>query len=231
MGVPQLVIFDCDGVLIDSEWIACRVDAQCLQEAGFAITEHEVRARWVGKTGLTMFAEIEAEHGRPVTPELRASIFARVLAAFDAELRAIPGVAEAIDRLGAPVCVASGSHPERLRHTLGLVGLWDRFAPNVFSATMVARGKPAPDLFLFAAERMGAAPSDCVVIEDSLPGVAAGIAAGMRVLGFAGGGHCGPEHAGRLATAGAAQVFDNMARLPDLLGAAYARLPVGGSPR
>jgi beta-phosphoglucomutase-like phosphatase (HAD superfamily) len=115
--------------------------------------------------------------------------------------------------------VASSSQPERLRHTLGVTGLWPHFEPYVFSATMVRNGKPAPDLFLYAAEKMGAVPRDCVVIEDSRAGVAAGRAAGMRVLGFTGASHCAPGHDARLREAGADAVFTDMRRLPELLAA------------
>src|SRR5439155_19109713 len=109
------------------------------------------------------------------------------------------------------------SSPERLRHSLSLVGLYERFHPHIFSANEVARGKPAPDLFLHAAARMAATPQDCVVVEDSLPGVAAALAAGMTVIGFTGGGHCRPGHAARLATAGAAPVIAAMSDLPAVL--------------
>ena len=129
----------------------------------------------------------------------------RVAAAFDAELAPIAGVEAALAALPYRRCVASSSAPERLRHSLSLTGLLHWFEPHVFSATQVARGKPAPDLFLFAAASMQAAPATCVVIEDSVPGVQAAVAAGMRVIGFTGGGHCRPGHAERLRAAGAAR--------------------------
>ena len=131
----------------------------------------------------------------------------------------MPGIADVLTMIAAPVCVASSSSPERLRCALECVGLYDHFAPHIFSATMVVRGKPAPDLFLFAAEQMQAAPSRCLVIEDSVAGIQAARAAGMAVLGFCGGGHCGPAHAERLARAGAEIVFRDMRRLPHLLPA------------
>lgn len=129
----------------------------------------------------------------------------------------MPGIHALLDRISAPVCVASSSRPERLAHTLGLTGLHHRFAPNVFSASQVANGKPAPDLFLFAAARMGAAPARCFVVEDSVAGVQAGVAAGMTVLGFCGGGHCPPEHGRALRAAGARAVFAHMDALRDPL--------------
>lgn len=216
---PSLVIFDCDGVLIDSEVIACRVDAECLNEIGFPTTAQFIQEHFVGVSSRMMFERIERDHGRKLPEGFSAALQARLNAAFDGELEAISGVADVLPTLGVQVCVASSSQPERLRHTLGLTGLWAHFDPHVFSATMVKSGKPAPDLFLYAAERMRTVPRDCVVVEDSLAGVTAARAAGMRVLGFTGGSHCGPGHAARLRAAGAAAVFDDMHRLPELLAA------------
>ena len=126
---------------------------------------------------------------------------------------AIPSIVEVLDSLICKICVASSGRPERLKHALSLVGLYDRFHPHIFSAVEVARGKPAPDLFLHAAARMGTAPERCVVVEDSVPGVIAGVAAGMSVIGFVGASHCRPDEAARLAAHGAAPVIDNMTKL------------------
>jgi HAD superfamily hydrolase (TIGR01509 family) len=216
---PSLVIFDCDGVLVDSEVIACRVDAECLSEIGFPTTAAFIQEHFVGVSSRMMFDRMERDHGRKLPADFPQMLQQRLNEAFDGELEAIAGVADMLPALGVRVCVASSSQPERLRHTLGLTGLWPHFDPNVFSATMVANGKPAPDLFLYAAERMRVEPCTCVVVEDSLGGVAAGRAAGMRVLGFTGGSHCGPDHAARLRAAGAAAVFDDMRALPELLAA------------
>jgi HAD superfamily hydrolase (TIGR01509 family) len=217
---PALVIFDCDGVLIDSELIACRVDAECLREIGFPETPESIQENYVGVSSRAMFEDIEKRHGRRLPEGFAELLRQRLLAAFDRELRATAGMAELLRSLGTKRCVASSSDPARLRHTLGLTGLLPHFAPNVFSATMVRNGKPAPDLFLYAAERMGVPPRECVVIEDSRAGVAAGIAAGMRVFGFSGGSHCRPDHGERLREAGAHAVFDDMRALPALLEAA-----------
>jgi HAD superfamily hydrolase (TIGR01509 family) len=216
---PSLLIFDCDGVLVDSEMIACRVDAECLTEIGFPTTAAFIQAEFVGLSSRTMFERFERDHGRKLPADFPAALQRRLAAAFDDELEAIAGVADMLPALGLRKCVASSSHPERLRHTLGLTGLWPHFDPHVFSATMVANGKPAPDLFLYAADRMRTPPRDCVVVEDSQAGVAAGVAAGMRVLGFVGGSHCADGHAGRLRAAGAHAVFDDMHQLPELLTA------------
>jgi len=118
--------------------------------------------------------------------------------AFEAELIAMPGIAAVLTAIRAPVCVASSNTPKRLQYTLSRTGLLSWFAPCIFSATMVERGKPAPDLFLFAAGQMDVEPRSCLVVEDSVPGVTAAVAAGMRVIGFTGGSHCRPGHSERL---------------------------------
>jgi len=214
---PALVIFDCDGVLIDSEVLSQREEVACLAAHGFPVPREEVATRYLGISGAAMFADLEARFGRKVPQALIDDLRERIAAACETELTAMPGIHALLDRISAPVCVASSSRPERLAHTLGLTGLHHRFAPNVFSASQVANGKPAPDLFLFAAARMGAAPARCVVVEDSVAGVQAGVAAGMTVLGFCGGGHCPPEHGRALRAAGARAVFAHMDALRDPL--------------
>lgn len=212
-----LVIFDCDGVLIDSELLSVEADIACLAEFGIELSAEIIIERYVGKSD--MVADLELHYGRPLPGfDDRQRQLARPL--FEARLRAIPGAAAALAALPVPACVASSSSPDRLRHTLSLAGLYDRLHPHIFSAVEVARGKPAPDLFLHAARRMGADPADCLVVEDSLPGVAAAGAAGMTVLGFTGGSHCRPDHADRLRAAGAANVIAEM----DGLAAAMAAL-------
>ena len=217
MPLPDLVIFDCDGVLIDSEVIGCRVDAACLTEIGIAISVEEVMDRYVGISTASMLADLKSRYGRTLPADFGETLQRRVAAAFATELTAMAGVEALLEQIGCRTCVASSSTPERLRHSLGLVGLLHRFEPNIFSATQVARGKPAPDLFLFAAAQMGAAPEACLVIEDSVAGVCAAVAAGMQVLGFTGGGHCRPGHADRLRTAGASAIFAHMRELPALI--------------
>jgi HAD superfamily hydrolase (TIGR01509 family) len=217
---PKLVIFDCDGVLVDSEVIGCRVEAEELGRVGIGVTAAQILERFIGATAAETFRTLEAEHGRKLPEGFVLRVKDAILAAVTAELRAIEGVAAALERIALPVCVASSSDPARIEHSLKTVGLLERFAPHIFSASAVARGKPAPDLFLHAAARMGVAPAHCVVIEDSLRGVEAGVAAGMRVLGFAGGGHCGLGHGERLRAAGAERVFAQMALLPELIAGA-----------
>lgn len=214
----DLVIFDCDGVLIDSEPLAVRADLECLAEYGIDVSAEEILDRYIGVTLAAMLSDLETRHARKL-PDFANRHRERLRRLFEADLRAIPGVTPVLDSLACPSCVASSGTPERLRHALSLVGLFDRFHPNIFSATDVARGKPAPDLFHYAADRMGAGPQRCVVIEDSVPGIAAAVAAGMTAIGFTGGGHCRPGHGLRLAEEGAALVIERMAQLvPALAG-------------
>ena len=212
----ELLIFDCDGVLIDSELLSIRVDQECLAECGIELSMEEIHELYTGISFAGMVADLEARHG-PLPVDFADRHRRRLWPLFERELRAIPGVAAVIDALSCRTCVASSGRPERLRHALSLVGLYDRFHPNVFSAVEVARGKPAPDLFLYAAERMGVLPARCLVIEDSLPGVTAAVAAGMTVIGFVGASHCRPGDGARLAAQGAAAVIDDMAQLPPML--------------
>ncbi len=218
---PALVIFDCDGVLIDSEPLACAADAEALAALGHAITAEEIAERYAGLPVEAMHAGLARELGRPLPPDFAARCEERILALFRSELTALPGVAEAVAALESPRCVASSSSPAKL--ALGLIetGLYELFYPHIFSTSLVARGKPAPDLFLHAAASLGAAPADCLVLEDSRPGVEAARAAGMRVLGFTGGGHCGPQHGERLLGAGAEAVIAGH----DALAAAIEALP------
>jgi HAD superfamily hydrolase (TIGR01509 family) len=208
----DLVIFDCDGVLIDSELLSIRADRECLAECGIEVSVDEIRDRYTGISFAGMVADLEARHGR-LPADFADRHRTRLWPLFETELQAIPGVGAVLDSLTCKICVASSGRPERLKHALSLVGLYDRFHPHIFSATEVPRGKPAPDLFLYAAERMGVMPERCVVIEDSLPGVTAAVAAGMRVIGFVGASHCRPGDAARLSAQGAIAVIDDMAQL------------------
>lgn len=209
----DLVVFDCDGVLIDSEMLTIGVEVELLAEAGIAITADEIADRYVGISMKGMVADLEARHAIRLRVDFAQRHALRVREVFDRELCAMPGVAEVLAGLPGKICVASSSSPKRLQHTLGIAGLYERFDPYVFSSTMVARGKPAPDLFLYAAEQMRAAPSRSIVIEDSLPGVEAAAAAGMTVIGFTGGSHFRAGHGERLSAAGAAMVVGSMAEV------------------
>jgi HAD superfamily hydrolase (TIGR01509 family) len=217
---PELIIFDCDGVLIDSEVIACRADAACLAEIGVPLSAEEVMQRYLGISASAMCADIEQRFGQALPADFAETLRLRVAAAFEAELAPIPGVEAVLASLPQRRCVASGSAPERLLHSLSLTRLLHWFEPHVFSAAQVARGKPAPDLFLFAAAAMQAAPANCIVVEDSPAGVQAAVAAGMRTIGFIGGTHCRAGHTERLIAAGAHEVVGRMSCLPPLLSAA-----------
>jgi len=210
----MLLIFDCDGVLVDSEPLACQVDADVLTALGLPYTADDIARQFVGKSIRDMIARIEADHGRRLPGDFAEQINRALFARFETDLRPIAGVREAILSLPYRRCVASSSVPERIALSLRVTGLADVF-DDIFSATQVARGKPAPDLFLFAADRMGAKPEECLVVEDSPAGVQAAVSAGMRVIGFTGGGHCGPQHGETLRQAGAPVMISRMADLPE----------------
>ncbi len=224
---PKLVIFDCDGVLVDSEPIALGLGRRMLAALGFEIGETEARDLFLGVSGASARELVEAKFGAPLPPSFEADHAREVVALFERELRGVPYVREAVAALGRPVCVASSSAPERIRASLAIAGYADLFGPHVFSAHDVAHGKPAPDLPLHAAAQLGAAPSDCLVIEDSEAGVTAARRAGMTVFGFTGGSHLRDGvYAERLTAAGARLIFDDMRDLPDLV-ARIADEPLG----
>lgn len=214
-ALPDLVIFDCDGVLVDTERLTVGVEARVLTELGWPHTPDEVVAKWMGRSSAAQLTEIAAVLGEAASREYDERSTAEVHAAFDRELTAVDGVPDLLDHLetvGVPTCVASSGTHDRMRRTLGMTRLHHRFDGRIFSATEVEHGKPAPDLFLHAAARMGAEPDRCVVVEDSVHGVRAGVAAGMRVYGFGG----GLSDARALADEGAV-VFDAMTDLVGLL--------------
>ncbi|MBR1149917.1 HAD family hydrolase [Bradyrhizobium sp. JYMT SZCCT0428] len=216
--IPQLIIFDCDGVLVDSEVISCRAHAETLTRHGYPITADQVLQRFLGVSDREARLTVEAELGCSLPYDFEAQMKQAALQRYADELGAIPHIGDAIAAIDLPKCVASSGTPEKIRHGLTCAGLYDVLAPNIFSATQVTRGKPAPDLFLFAAEQMNIRPAQCLVIEDSVAGVTGGRAAGMTVLGFHGGSHCSAGHAELLRAAGAAVTFDDMRQLPDLIG-------------
>jgi HAD superfamily hydrolase (TIGR01509 family) len=214
----DLIIFDCDGVLVDSEIVSFETEAEMFAEIGIGLTAHDLLTRFLGTSSASMFATIEQENGIRLPPDFAERAARRTLEAFDRALKPIPGIVELLADLPDRKCVASSSEPPRIRHSLTLAGLLQHFEPHIFSATQVKRGKPAPDLFLLAAESMGVAPARCLVIEDSVAGVTAARAAGMTVLGFTGGSHCLDGHADKLRTAGASDVFDSCPGLARSLG-------------
>ncbi len=217
--IPALVIFDCDGVLVDTEPVSNTVMSAALARHDYRISVEDCRMRFVGRTIESIQTEVEAEIGRALGADWPERVRTETEAAFDRGVRPIPGVERAIAAVveaGLPYCVASSGKFSKMRKSLGQTGLLVHFENVLFSAEQVQRGKPAPDLFLFAAQRMGAAPAACTVIEDSVPGVQAGLAAGMRVLAYA--GDPMSVKSGLLDTG--AHAFFDMADLPRLLGLA-----------
>jgi HAD superfamily hydrolase (TIGR01509 family) len=217
----DLIIFDCDGVLVDSERLSLRVDALFLDRLGWPMAESEIIERFVGRSDVDMRAEIEERIGRPIPADVDREFDRLYRETFDAELRRVDGIVEALDSIaaaGVPICVASSGGHAKIRRSLELTGLTGYFDDRIFSAADVAHGKPAPDLFLHAASRMGAAPTRSAVVEDSAFGVDASIAAGMRAFAYAG----GVTPADRLARPGVV-VFEEMRDLPGLLEAAPPR--------
>lgn len=217
MQDTRLIIFDCDGVLVNTEAILCQIDATELSRAGFDLSMEQLAERFSGVPAERMFSEIEKEWGRELPDDYRQRRALLIEKAYRNELTAIDGVHHALTLITQPVCVASSNSTSDLELLLTAAGLYSWFSPNIFSATMVAHPKPAPDLFLFAALRMKTIPASCLVIEDSVVGVQAARAAGMRVFAFCGGGHCSPGHGKRLVAHGADAFFSSMRRLPEIL--------------
>jgi HAD superfamily hydrolase (TIGR01509 family) len=213
----DLVIFDCDGVLVDSEVIACRATAEALQAIGETVLAESIGERFLGVSQKDMYAALEAELGAALPPDFDADMNRRAAALFESELRPMPGLARALAELPMARCVASSSTPHMLARKLDWAGLAPWFGEAVFSTALVARGKPAPDIFLYAAATMNVLPSRALVIEDRAPGILAAKAAGMTAFGFTGGSHCRPGHGDRLIAAGADLVFADMAVLPRLV--------------
>lgn len=215
---PDLVIFDCDGVLVDSEPLAMRVLLEAIAEAGAVIDAAQAYESFLGKSLASTTEILRRNHDIDIDTATLDGMRMRLYALFRQELRAIPGIVETLQQLDMPFCVASSSQVERIRLALDITKLTPFFGDNVFSASMVERGKPAPDLFLHAATQMQAVPARCIVVEDSPAGIAAATAAGMRVFAFTGGSHAQSEaHREALPALNPTLIFDDMARLPALI--------------
>jgi len=213
-----MVIFDCDGVLVDSEVLFNRIVAEQLTACGYPVDTETSIARFTGMSMPSLISLVEQEWGQSLPADFADRCRTIADPVFDAELAPIPGISEVLLGHDGLRCVASSSAPRRIERSLRTTGLIDHFGMDtLFSAAMVGRGKPAPDLFLHAAQKMGVAPAACVVIEDSLLGAEAAVAAGMPALGFTGGGHIRQGHAENLRSVGVAAVFDDMTALPGLL--------------
>ncbi|MCR9176191.1 MAG: HAD family hydrolase, partial [Alphaproteobacteria bacterium] len=213
---PALVIFDCDGVLVDSEPIANRIIAEALIKLGINTNSEEALENYRGGKLTKLRDRLERDLGVELGAPWVAAIYERQFAEFRASLQLIPGIVEALDALdrqGVNYCVGSNGPPDKMRVSLGVTGLYERLEGRIYSADMVPEPKPAPDLFLHAAANFDLVPEDCVVVEDSVTGVTAAVRAGMRVLGY--GAESGEDS---LMRAGATTTFSNMHLLPELLG-------------
>lgn len=215
----MLTIFDCDGTLIDSEGIACSVCAEALTGVGVPYTTEMFARRYAGMPARATWEHVRKAYGVDLPEGFNEAINAEIHRRLDAEVEAVAGAREAVMAVEGPRCVASSTGLNQLRKNLTTAGLIDLFGDHVFSVSQVKRGKPAPDVFLFAASQMGADPADIVVIEDTVAGVTAARRAGMRVIGFTGANHGGEGLDARLITAGAGTIIHHMRDLATALKA------------
>ena len=223
-----MVIFDCDGVLVDSELLEHGVDAELLAPLGSTASAQELLQRFVGIARTDMYKIVFTELGREMPRGLLEEREKRVWERCRSDLKTVPGVEAALEALRQqPKCVASSSIPEKLTLKLESTSLARHFAPHIFSTALVARGKPAPDIYLHAAQTVGHAADRCIVVEDSRHGIAGAKDAGMRTIGFVGGGHATPSLVAELRSADAAIVIEHMDDLPqavrDLSGGSNGR--------
>jgi HAD superfamily hydrolase (TIGR01509 family) len=218
-GPPGLVIFDCDGVLVDSEPIALRILLETLAGAGPPIDPGVAADRFLGRSLASTVEILGRDFGLTLDSAALAGMRRRLYAAFRSELQPVPHVSEVLAALPCPFCVASSSQLERIELSLRVAGLWPRFAGRAFSASQVPRGKPAPDLFLYAAETMGYAPAACLAVEDSPAGITAAQSAGMRVVAFTGGSHATTDqHRAQVAALAPDATIDDMRDLLSIAG-------------
>ena len=217
----ELVIFDCDGVLVDSELLSNRILAERLTAIGLPTTTEDSVRDYMGRSLAAAIADAEQRLGHALPDDFAEAYYEETFAAFARELEPVAGIHAALDEIALPSCVASSGPHAKIRHSLGVTGLLERFDGRIFSAADVEHGKPAPDLFLYAAARMGATPERCVVVEDAPAGVQAGRAAGMTVLGYA-----GHTDAALLRAAGA-ETFTRMTELPALINGSAPRSAAG----
>lgn len=215
-SMNKLIIFDFDGVLIDSELLGCQVWSDCLKP--YADVSLQAMLGYTGRTGALICKMIEKDYRCTLPPDFLSHVNVAVEDLMERELLPVKGVLETLPKLTLPMCIASGSRPERLFQCVRVAHLTPYFNKgNTFSSHYVKNGKPAPDIFLYAAEKMGESAENCVVIEDSVSGVVGAKAAKMTVFGFTGGSHCAPDHGEKLKAAGADLTFGDFTKLPDLL--------------
>lgn len=227
----KLVIFDCDGVLVDSEFLAARHESRRYAEHGFELSIAEFSGRFAGLTGETISRQIEEELGRKLPDGFYRQVESELDGILEREIEAISGIAQALKRISLPRCIASNSGPKRLRMMLERTQLRAHFDPHIFSAKELdpPAPKPKPDIFLHAMRNFGVAPDEAVIIEDSVVGVTAARAAGARVIGFTGGRHTYPDHAERLSDAGAETIIASHLHLPATIKAFAAWEGIGAT--
>ena len=214
----DLIIFDFDGVLVDSETMGCRIWSEVFAKHGMTVSAQEIMEKYTGKTGTLICSLIEQEYGYHIPDGFLDEVNETTESVMARELKTVPGVIETLPLLPIPMCIASGSRPKRLNLCLDVTDLRRFFPANtVFSSHFVKNGKPAPDLFFYAAEQMKVDPQKCLVIEDSTSGIIGAKAAGMKVFGFLGGSHCTPERGRALKDNGADLIFTDFTKLPELL--------------
>jgi HAD superfamily hydrolase (TIGR01509 family) len=221
----MLIIFDLDGVLIDSELLAAEAMSTVLGSFGHDVPPKDIMHTYTGLSLKDILAKVEERLAKVLPAEVAEGIWPATRKLFANRLAPMPGVIPFLRDLSWRHCVASSSLPERIRFSLEVTGMLPHFEERYFSSSQVARGKPAPDLFLHAARAMHVEPRECVVIEDSIAGVTAAVAAGMHAIGFVGGGHIAPGHVERLKTAGATAVVEHWSKMPTVLGAVTGTLP------
>lgn len=214
----MLLLFDCDGVLVDSEIIAAEVDAKLFTEVGVPMTTDDLVHRYAGLALRSIMELIEKDTGRKLPDDFAARQREMLEGRLADEVKAVADIEHALEALGDQRCVCSNSSSDRMRLTLGRTGLYEKFAPHIFSAIEVGdrQPKPSANVYTYAAKRFGAEPRECVVIEDSLFGIAAAREAGMRVVGFTGASHTWPGHADLLTEAGAETVIKRFSDLPQV---------------
>ena len=216
----MLIIFDCDGVLVDSEILAARELQHYLEDIAFpVIITEDTHTQFLGLTLKRIQEILETAAGCPLPNDFQAELRRRDRIAFKRDLQAIPGIHQTLPLINYPKCVASSGTQEKVRDSLSITGLLEFFMPHVFSASdpEVKHGKPAPDLFKNAAKIMGFHPAQCIVVEDSIAGVEAGVAASMFTIGFIGGGHCSIGHGDKLRSAGAHEIIEHIGMLPSII--------------
>ncbi len=217
--MAKLIIFDCDGVLVDSEALANQATVDLLNQEGLAITYDQYLTLSLGKVDEEAFKDLQTQFNCSFDADFLERVYSHIINTFTQDLQPISGVQMLLNQLKIPKCVASSSRRDRLNHSLQVTGLWESFNGAVYSAPEVGRGKPAPDVFVHAAAQFQADPKDCLVIEDSSAGVRAAVAAKMPVIGFVGGAHCSPSDADKLQQLGAIKAFDSMDEIADFIHA------------